>query len=466
MEEVLQKYNLKSKDWHYYGQWEQPPLSDSFWMMWYDKDTARKLDIECSGGFMMLNGHTLVLKEDFEYFKEISNKAWDERDEEFFSNTYSVFTQLFEDHKKIVSELENYQEGNFELFEKFVSSASKVMLPWIVGVFYSDCFEDKLIPVAKKHGVSLQKVLDAIPKKQTLMIDEYHEALEIKHELEKKGLLGMDNIQKDEVWEKIQNHVKKHEWIGTHHLWGDPMTVDKFLNDVQTLPEISEPKVVDLPEELGFMVKIGGDLSFLRQYSAEVFSYVAYKARALLNDIARHFGLSYNQLLYLTTTEIQDHLKNKTTPSTAVIIRRMKNKCVFRTSFDQDFVIVDNQEELKDFFTSFVPEQDLDVSEFSGTIANIGKAIGKAKIFLVPKNFDKMKIGDILVTPMTTPDFIPLMQKAAAIVTDTGGLLSHASIVSREMGKPCIIGTKIATKVLKDGDLVEVDAQNGVVKKI
>jgi pyruvate,water dikinase len=77
-----------------------------------------------------------------------------------------------------------------------------------------------------------------------------------------------------------------------------------------------------------------------------------------------------------------------------------------------------------------------------------------------------MKEGNILVTTMTTPDFVPLMQKAAAIVTDIGGLLSHAAIVSREMKKPCIIGTHVATKILKDGNIVEVDAIKGIVRKV
>jgi len=57
------------------------------------------------------------------------------------------------------------------------------------------------------------------------------------------------------------------------------------------------------------------------------------------------------------------------------------------------------------------------------------------------------------------------MKRAIAIVTDEGGLLSHAAIVSREIGKPCIVGTKIATKVLKDGDLVEIDADKGIIRK-
>ena len=65
---------------------------------------------------------------------------------------------------------------------------------------------------------------------------------------------------------------------------------------------------------------------------------------------------------------------------------------------------------------------------------------------------------------MTTPDYIPAMKKAAAFVTDEGGITCHAAIIAREMKKPCIVGTKIATKVLHDGDLVEVDADKGVVR--
>ena len=65
---------------------------------------------------------------------------------------------------------------------------------------------------------------------------------------------------------------------------------------------------------------------------------------------------------------------------------------------------------------------------------------------------------------MTRPEFLPLMKKAAAFVTDAGGLLSHAAIVARELKKPCIIATETATKVFKDGDLIEVDADKGVVR--
>lgn len=74
--------------------------------------------------------------------------------------------------------------------------------------------------------------------------------------------------------------------------------------------------------------------------------------------------------------------------------------------------------------------------------------------------------GEILVAGMTRPDYVPYMEKAAAFVTDGGGILCHAAIIAREMQKPCVVGTGVATKTLKDGDLVEVDANKGIVKKL
>jgi pyruvate,water dikinase len=77
-----------------------------------------------------------------------------------------------------------------------------------------------------------------------------------------------------------------------------------------------------------------------------------------------------------------------------------------------------------------------------------------------------MKDGNILVSAATSPSIMPAMKKAAAFVTDEGGLTSHAAIVARELNTPCVFGTKIATKVLNDCDLIEVDATNGIIKKL
>ena len=90
----------------------------------------------------------------------------------------------------------------------------------------------------------------------------------------------------------------------------------------------------------------------------------------------------------------------------------------------------------------------------------------KQKIILDPSDNSKMRKGDILVTEMTNPLFVPAIQKAKAIVTDVGGLLSHAAIVSRELGIPCVVGTKKATKILKDNQKIIVNATKGEIYEV
>lgn len=99
----------------------------------------------------------------------------------------------------------------------------------------------------------------------------------------------------------------------------------------------------------------------------------------------------------------------------------------------------------------------------SGLGASPGVASGTVRVLDSPKEGAKLREGEILVTSRTAPDWVPLMRRAAAIVTDSGGMTSHAAIVSRELGIPCIVGTREATRVLQDGMAVTVDAREGTV---
>ena len=99
----------------------------------------------------------------------------------------------------------------------------------------------------------------------------------------------------------------------------------------------------------------------------------------------------------------------------------------------------------------------------SGSAASPGIGTGTVKVLKSAKEIGKVEKGDVLVAPMTSPDFVPAMKRAQAIVTDAGGATSHAAIVSRELGIPCVVGTKEATLILKDGMVVTVDGQKGQV---
>jgi phosphoenolpyruvate synthase/pyruvate phosphate dikinase len=101
----------------------------------------------------------------------------------------------------------------------------------------------------------------------------------------------------------------------------------------------------------------------------------------------------------------------------------------------------------------------------TGQASSPGKVTGKVRL-VHPEDLATTKLApnEILVCRMTTPDYLPLMQQAAAIVTDLGGILSHAAIVARELGKPCLTATGNATTVLKPGHTVTVDADAGLVR--
>lgn len=99
----------------------------------------------------------------------------------------------------------------------------------------------------------------------------------------------------------------------------------------------------------------------------------------------------------------------------------------------------------------------------SGAPASPGIAVGAVKITPDASQIDKVKDGDILVAEMTTPDFVPAMKRAIAIVTDRGGRTAHAAIVSRELGIPCVVGARGATSTLKDGQVITVDGSTGNV---
>lgn len=101
-----------------------------------------------------------------------------------------------------------------------------------------------------------------------------------------------------------------------------------------------------------------------------------------------------------------------------------------------------------------------------GIPASSGIARGKAKILTSPRDINKVCPGDVIVAPSTNPLFTPAILIASAIVTEVGGVLSHAAIVSREAGIPCVVGVKNATKIIQDNQMVEVNGQDGLIKTL
>lgn len=201
-------------------------------------------------------------------------------------------------------------------------------------------------------------------------------------------------------------------------------------------------------------------LTFFKDWRDDFRRKHAYEWHFLFERIAEHFGCSDTDLGYLSLDEIGQTLqlnqldKNK--------IEKRKNSSVIMIGMpiqiiDEDLV---HQKIIREINSRG------ENTFIQGTIGQKGIVRGKVIVIHSYHDIKRVQEGDILVTNTTHPNYLPAMQKAAAFVTNEGGIISHAAIVARELKKPCIVGTKVATQLLRDGDLVEVDADKGMVRKL
>jgi phosphohistidine swiveling domain-containing protein len=202
---------------------------------------------------------------------------------------------------------------------------------------------------------------------------------------------------------------------------------------------------------------------FFRSWRTERVIQSSYYAVSLFKEIAERLGLdSPGDVLFLLPEEVISSLRNGRVADRDVIAQR-RDGFVFITSDDGLFMAQGAEAKEIDSRTEFFEKVS---DELWGEPAFKGEAKGRVAIIESPEDYRKISSAEILVTHCTTPDMVPHMKGIKAIITDEGGVLSHAAIISREMRIPAVLGTKVATKTLRDNDIVEVDAYTGEIKVI
>jgi len=219
-------------------------------------------------------------------------------------------------------------------------------------------------------------------------------------------------------------------------------------------------KIVDyLPEDL--LKELLPELESARLYSEPVYSETEIFTEIVADQIAKKNQYTKDQILCLTQHEIDEYFDTGLLPFKNILDTRNSASALVFVDGKYSVVSGDEAKAYEQIVTK-VAETDI----IKGKTAYKGQVIGTVRIILDPLKKNTFNKGDILVTGMTRPEYMPYIAKASAVITDAGGILCHAAITAREMKIPTIVGTEKATKVLKDGDKVEVDATNGTVKKI
>ncbi|MEK7202315.1 MAG: PEP-utilizing enzyme [Patescibacteria group bacterium] len=205
------------------------------------------------------------------------------------------------------------------------------------------------------------------------------------------------------------------------------------------------------------------NLTYWREHRKKVNLMGIHALDFILSAIEDKTGIQKKYLRYLSFDEVDNVIKGLIPSST---LENRYNEGVLITILGNSYKIYEGAEanSIKKDLENILSGETNKTKVITGQTASQGYAKGIARIILTQEDFSRFKDGEVLVTSMTRPEFVPLMKKSAAIVTNEGGITCHAAIVSRELGKPCIIGTKDATQMIKDGDMVEVRANHGTVR--
>ncbi len=460
-------------------------------------DIKRIFGVDLKNNFMDLKGDFARYIVDTQSYDEAALRFFDmvKNNPDFgVKVNNAVFAQIDEVNsfsKKLFST--NFStKTNQELFEycEKYSGLVREMIAWgmfsVVMELRKTLYTDFITSLTERKNK--QNNAGVLTGEAVAILSSFEGATEFKREQEELMNLALKvkNVQNLQKFEKeLHEHSEKFGWLmygyaGPAWKKEDFTEVLKSLlseNVASKLASLKQSEKITI-EKIAFYEKklnlsneekqffeIARGFMKAKALRKEAMSFVAYASEPLHREIAKRLQLSMLQVRYLLLPELKTALlKGEFNESELAKRTEYVVYGLFNSGKDEVIATGKDAEE----FVALIKSEKIasSVNVVTGTCACPGSARGIVKIINALSDVAKMKKGDVLVSHATTPDIIQAMKLASAIVTDMGGLTCHAAIVSRELGIPCIIGTRIATKVFKDCDLVEVNTKNGTVKKI
>ncbi|MFC1648449.1 PEP-utilizing enzyme [Nanoarchaeota archaeon] len=271
----------------------------------------------------------------------------------------------------------------------------------------------------------------------------------------------------------VKQLVKDYQFLRSYNvIWYRPIH-DSWVKSVGQSPLKDSKKILSYDKLVKLLkptkdekkyLELAPYMVFFKDWRDDVRRLFAYHCAPLFDRIAKHFSIHREDLGYLTLDEIQACLENDKF-SYDLVAERKKRPVILTRTDDMRVKVIPGVPAKYEKIMQEVLDREKK-SKIKGLPAHHGKVKGIVKLVNNYHDIKKVEDGDILVANTTNANYLSGMKRAAAFVTNEGGVISHAAIVAREMDKPCIVGTKNATEILRDGDLIEVDATKGEVRII
>jgi len=379
----------------------------------------------------------------------------------------SLYQQNFNKDLSTLSprELLSYAEDVYTFYQKI-----NLMPGFIDGfMFYADKKLDQLLKeFCEKRGIkNISEIYSALsaPVEPSFIMEE-------ELALAKIAAASDQETQR----KRLLEHVEKYSWIKSSYAGFREYTA---LEAEKNLVELANREQTDdlmrnkskkgqLIAQHGFtseILAIGKIAELLINWQDDrkvyTLTFVSLQNK-ILERISQLTSIDMELLKYCQIKEIQDLILQKDLSALTEELKKRQKSCLF-AFVDGATVGIFTGESADDFFAKISSVDTKLIKEIRGMTASLGIARGSVRIINSAREIEKVLPGEILIAPMTRPEHLLGMQRASAIITDDGGITCHAAIVARELKKPCIIGTKIATKILQDGDIIEVNANKGTV---
>ncbi|MBU1855168.1 MAG: hypothetical protein KKF89_05585 [Nanoarchaeota archaeon] len=318
----------------------------------------------------------------------------------------------------------------------------------------------RLISVSNRLSLTLKEEIDIL--KLAMKIKD-------KSFSSKKVQKEIDKIYQDHCWSTCSYYKEKpktrYHYAKTLKslIKKNPELLLKKIMDKITNELYERERILDnLKKDEKIIAEITSSSAFLKDYARMFVNKLIFKSEPLFEEIARRTNKKIEYIKNLLPEEIKRLINGLPNDKNLIKERLKHNICLVHKG--ELFLLVGK--EAKEFEKKYIEKDVKEMKELKGRIACKGYGIGKAKIVLGVNDFKKFKKGDILVASNTSPDFVPIMKKAVAIVAEEGGITTHVSVISRELNIPCVVGIKDVTKIIKDNEMIEVDANKGVIKKV
>lgn len=369
-----------------------------------------------------------------------------------------------------LSDVQLADEYSF-FMDAYVKEYAVPLLTDPVGLFVEKEIDRVLKEVLAARGE--QKRYNQLLNELTAPVTEHFLAREHNElmRIVKRFVAGKD------VASDIAAHQKNWYWVQNNYYYAKVLTAEDFMERVRehakgvsseelSFTDAKNHKERVLQElasaELRVLVTLAEEHTHWQDRRKMANMRAQHYVSLFVAEVSRRFGLPLELVRMLAGDELLEVCKGK--PADIVTLKkRLELAGVMSTPSGTRMLTFEESKQLqRELFGSLTNKAD----ELLGSIANLGKVIGPVKVVMNTDEFSKVQQGDILVTSMTRPEFMPVLKKVAGIITDEGGITCHAAIVSRELGVPCILGTKVATRIFKDGDLVELNANHGVVRRV